>query len=79
MRKAGKIKIIITEEGQYMKISKGNCQCVDIIVALAIASAGLLQKVVKKGKLELVTTEFCELVKTLTRDREGYDSSREVE
>lgn len=78
MRKAG-IEIIITEREQHTEISRGDCSWAEIIDALAIASAGLLQKAVKKEKLELVTTEFCELVKTLTRDREGYDFSQEVE
>lgn len=79
MRKVGQIEIIITESEQHTEISRGDCSWSEIINALAIASARLLQKAIKREKLELATTEFCEAVKTLIKDEQGYDFSREVE
>ena len=64
MNKTAKIEITITEREQNTEISRGDYSWPEIIDALAIASAGLLQY---------------ETVKTLTKDEEGYDFSQEVE
>lgn len=79
MNKTAKIEITITEREQNTEISRGDYSWSEIINALAIASAGLLQKVVKREKLEFATIAFYETVKTLTKDEEGYDVSQEVE
>lgn len=79
MNKTAKIEITITEREQNTEISRGDYSWPEIIDALAIASAGLLQKVVKREKLEFATIAFYETVKTLTKDEEGYDFFQEVE